>query len=329
MLRVGTKVAPPFAMKSREGQWSGISIDLWRGIAARMHMNYRLVEYDLQALLDSTASGRLDAAVAALTATASREARMDFSHPFHTSGLCIAVRSSGGGSWLKVVRKLFTFSFVRAVAGLALLLLLVGVLAWALERRRNPGHFGGGPIQGILSGFWWSAVTMTTVGYGDKAPVTPTGRILAVVWMFAGIITVSTFTAAITTALTVTELDSSIDSIGDLRRVSVGTVARSSSRSYLAGEAVAHREFDSLAAALNALNRGAVEAVVYDAPLLKYLVHRDFRGSIRVLPNILVRQDYAIAFPPSSPLKEKVNREILKAVTDRAWNRFLNRYLGP
>jgi len=28
VLRVGTKVAPPFAMKSKEGQWSGISIDL-------------------------------------------------------------------------------------------------------------------------------------------------------------------------------------------------------------------------------------------------------------------------------------------------------------
>jgi ABC-type amino acid transport substrate-binding protein len=30
---VGTKEAPPFAMKTREGEWSGISIDLWRRIA--------------------------------------------------------------------------------------------------------------------------------------------------------------------------------------------------------------------------------------------------------------------------------------------------------
>ena len=33
-LIVGTQVAPPFAMKNIEGTWTGVSIDLWRQIAA-------------------------------------------------------------------------------------------------------------------------------------------------------------------------------------------------------------------------------------------------------------------------------------------------------
>jgi len=34
---------------------------------------------------------------------------------------------------------------------------------------------------------WWAVVTVTTVGYGDKVPVTLAGRIIAVVLMVAGV----------------------------------------------------------------------------------------------------------------------------------------------
>jgi voltage-gated potassium channel len=35
--------------------------------------------------------------------------------------------------------------------------------------------------------FWWAFVTMTTVGYGDRFPVTPWGRIVAMVLMAVGV----------------------------------------------------------------------------------------------------------------------------------------------
>ena len=44
---------------------------------------------------------------------------------------------------------------------------------------------------------WWALVTMTTVGYGDKTPVTGLGRALAVVIMFSGISLTAFFTAFI------------------------------------------------------------------------------------------------------------------------------------
>ena len=74
---------------------------------------------------------------------------------------------------------------------------VVGVVMWLGERRRNQAQFGGTAAHGIGAGLWWSAVTMTTVGYGDKAPVTILGRLLGLVWMFAAIIIISSFTAAI------------------------------------------------------------------------------------------------------------------------------------
>jgi voltage-gated potassium channel len=51
---------------------------------------------------------------------------------------------------------------------------------------------------GFLNGIWWAIVTASTVGYGDIAPATFWGRLIAVILMFSGIGLISTFSASIT-----------------------------------------------------------------------------------------------------------------------------------
>jgi ABC-type amino acid transport substrate-binding protein len=204
----------------------------------------------------------------------------------------------------------------------------VGLLVWWFERRKNPEQFGGGAARGIGSGFWWSAVTMTTVGYGDKAPLSFWGRLLALVWMFAAIIIISSFTAAITSSLTVNKLESPIKGPQDLPKVRVGTLSDTTSGSYLEDKNISFRTYKTTLDGLQAIVDGQIDAFVYDAPLLRYLVNNDFKGIITVLPVVFLRQDYGIALPAGSPLREPINRQLLKIISEPEWQGRLQQYLG-
>jgi voltage-gated potassium channel len=52
-------------------------------------------------------------------------------------------------------------------------------------------------IKTAEDALWWAYVTITTVGYGDKYPITTEGRIIAAVLMTAGVGLFGTFTAVI------------------------------------------------------------------------------------------------------------------------------------
>jgi polar amino acid transport system substrate-binding protein len=326
-LLVATRFAPPFAIKTAAG-WEGITIELLRRIAEVQGFDYRLQEMGLQEMLQQTAEGRIDAAAAALTVTAEREEQVDFTHPFFTSGLGVAVAQRAGLDWLTALKRIGSSAFLQSAGALLGVLTLVGVLVWLLERHRN-GQFPDGPVKGVGSGIWWSAVTMTTVGYGDKAPVTVAGRILGLIWMFASIIIISGFTAAIATSLTVGQLEQSVGSIDDLHGKRVLTVKESTSTAFLDDKLVRYDTVDSIEQALRSLAAGEAEAVVYDLPILRYWIREDYASTLQVLPNRFLRQDYAIALPPGSPLRERFNREILRIIQSPEWSQMVGGYLGP
>jgi ABC-type amino acid transport substrate-binding protein len=69
--------------------------------------------------------------------------------------------------------------------------------------------------------------------------------------------------------------------------------------------------------------------VVYDLPILRYLVNGIYVHDLRVLSNQFARQDYGIAIPPGSLLRERFNREILQIIQGAEWTPMLEGYLGP
>jgi voltage-gated potassium channel len=78
-------------------------------------------------------------------------------------------------------------------AGGAALLVVIGALAITDAERLEPGA----NITTLGDGFWWALTTVTTVGYGDRFPVSATGRFVAAGLMVGGIALLGVVTATI------------------------------------------------------------------------------------------------------------------------------------
>jgi voltage-gated potassium channel len=66
-----------------------------------------------------------------------------------------------------------TPELVSALFVAVILLLIASSLMYAVEREAQPDAFSSIPAT-----MWWGVTTLTTVGYGDMAPITPLGRVL-------------------------------------------------------------------------------------------------------------------------------------------------------
>ena len=334
-LRVATREVPPFAMQNEEGQWSGISIDLLREVKVELEsrsgheIELEFKVMTLAEMLEATEKSEVDLAAAAITMNYDREKRMDFTHSFHTSGLGIAIgakqRKSG---WTGIIDAIISKTFIRIVAGLVLAMFISAVAIYLFERKSNREQFDKGWVKGIAAGMWWAAVTLTTVGYGDKVPRTLGGRMIGLIWMFAGLFIIAGFTAAVTSALTLTELRSQVNGPSDLPRIRVASVDGSTSAGYLRSRHIKFVQHPDVDSALKSLVAGQCDAVVYDAPILKHQAYQDWSGEVFVLPMTFERQNYAFALPSGSDLTEPINRVLLRQTSGANWVEVLATYFG-
>jgi ABC-type amino acid transport substrate-binding protein len=186
--------------------------------------------------------------------------------------------------------------------------------------------FSGRRRQGIGMGIWWSLVLL--LGNKGIIPVSAMGRVLATLAMFASIIVLSIFTGVITSVLTVQQLDTGIARATDLYHVRVATVTSSTSTEYLRQRRIFFREYGTPVEAIQAVDDGKADAVVYDVALLKYLASEDFFDRIDVLPVSFNVQEYAIALQPGSELRKPLNEELLRYRESDAWGDLIYRYMG-
>lgn len=329
-LVIGTMRVPPFVLRGDDGVWNGLSVELWKRIAAELKVPYEFREYDYdpEGLLRAVERHEIDAAIAAIPVTAEDEARFDFSHPYFAAGLGIAVRTEAKGGMLATLSSFLTWQMLATVGGLLGLLVSIGALIWFLERRQTPPNFDPRPLQGIGDGVWWAAVTMTTTGYGDKVPVGWRGRILGLLWMFASIFLISLFSASLASSFVVNRLKTGITGPSDLPRARIATVAGSAGEQWTGEQSYTGRSYPFVIQASKALQRGDVNALIYEKAILGHMIKEYGWRELHMLPHTLAVWDYAIAIPPDSPLKESINRALLKVMKRQDWKDVVQRYVG-
>jgi ABC-type amino acid transport substrate-binding protein len=68
---------------------------------------------------------------------------------------------------------------------------------------------------------------------------------------------------------------------------------------------------------------------VFDELILKHIVKTDFPGRVRVLAHTFEHYYMSMALPPGSPLREPINRALLRVMATESWPRLIRRYVGP
>jgi len=327
-LLVGVVVAPPAYMKTANNQWEGFSVEIWQAVAQYLGVAFEFREFSsLEPLLTALEKKEINV-IPALAVSDRFVSTIDFSQSYLKSGLSIAVPAEGTDyRWLNVVKSIFSLQILKAVGLMFLMSLIVGMIVWSFEKRENKEMFGEGNVKGIGHGIWWAMVTMTTVGYGDKAPKTMGGRIFAIIWMIFSIVFIAGFTATITTQLTLTELRGKVHGFNDLYHARVGSISGSEGFAFLAKKGVAVIPFENSQDGLAAIAGKRIDAFVQDEKILQYLIKKEFAGRLQVIGGTFDEYFVSIALQQNSPLRKPINQSLLKFMKTESWNELLNRYI--
>lgn len=91
-IRVAISIAPPWAMRDRDGEFFGYEIDIGKALAADLGVESRFVLYEADDLMTAVEIGEADIVVAGLPISAERALHVNFSAPHTSGGWTLATR---------------------------------------------------------------------------------------------------------------------------------------------------------------------------------------------------------------------------------------------
>jgi ABC-type amino acid transport substrate-binding protein len=144
--------------------------------------------------------------------------------------------------------------------------------------------------------------------------------------MIFSVVFIASFTANITTSLTIRELRGRVQGLNDLYTAKVGSISGSEAFDFLAKKGISVIPFETIQEGLLAVGSKRIDAFVMDELILKHMVKSEFPGRVQVLPGTFDEFFVSIALQQNS-LRKPINKALLKFMETENWTELQNRYL--
>ncbi|KAK9667031.1 hypothetical protein RND81_14G227700 [Saponaria officinalis] len=326
-LKIGVprRVSFPFFVyqDNRTHAVTGYCIDIFKAAVKRLPyaVPYEFILFgdghqnpNYSELVKRVSVGEFDAAVGDIAIVTDRTRVADFTQPYTDSGLVVVapVKKVSSNAW----------TFLRPFTPLmwavtAVTFLVVGSVILILEHRLND-EFRGSPRNQFITIIWFS---FSTLFFAHRENTVSTlGRMVLVIWLFVVLIIQSSYTASLTSFLTVEQLSSSIKGIESLitSTVPIGYQVGSYAEKYLTEELnipqARLKPLKSPEEYADALQRRKVAAVVDEQPYVDKFLSRYCQFS--VAGQQFTKSGWGFAFKRDSPLALDMSTALLELSED-------------
>ncbi|VAI32610.1 unnamed protein product [Triticum turgidum subsp. durum] len=279
-------------------------------------------------LVQAVGNGTFDAAVADITMTANRSNYVDFTLPYAGTAIAMLVRvrdqRSNKRTWVFLKPLRYDLWFVSAA-----FFLFTGFVVWAIEHRANREFRGPASYQvGTLLYFGFS----TLVFAHRETLKSNLSRFVVLVWVFVVLILQSSYTASLTSMLTVPQLEPAVADYGELQRGTemVGVMNNSfvlramTASGFPQGRLVRYPNSQTIHECL--LN-GSIGAVVNETPYLRIFL-KTYRDNFTMTGPLNRTGGFGFAFPKGSPYVTDLSQAILKLAESDEMNMIERKWFG-
>ncbi|MGC1306257.1 MAG: transporter substrate-binding domain-containing protein [Phormidesmis sp.] len=325
-LTVGVSHAPPFAIETKTdsgSDWDGIGVHLWREVAEELGIQYEWRSLNPTEAIEAVQNGTVDIAIIA-NASAEAEQQVDFTQSYYSSSLGIAQLRRR--RLIDTVLAVLSPRFLWICLWLSLLLLVVGLIVWLFERSSNEEMFRAKPTGGLWDSFWWAGVTLTTIGYGDKAPISVGGRVVALLWMLVSMGITASLTASITSVVT-QDKTGQLTQFAGLKNMDVGSIEDSGAAQELQQQGISFQPIRTPLQGLQSIEGGQLDAFVDDTAMLRYLNRNELQNRLAVESTGLRSRRYVFALPEDAENFETINAQMMREQDEADWQSLLKRFL--
>ncbi|XP_059291072.1 glutamate receptor 2.9-like [Lycium ferocissimum] len=306
--------------ETNEKKYSGFCIDLFKEVLKILEQNYSL-PYEFEPyngsypdLVQQVINGSYDAIVGDMTVLAERAKYVEFTQPFAESGLSMVVPVKFDRSQ-KALMFLKPFTANMWIATGAVLVYTM-IVVWFMEHQSNP-EFRGRWKDQLGTAMWF---TFSSLFFAHRETIKSNyTKIVVIVWLFLVFVLTSSYTASLTSMLTVPRLEPSVKDIGWIRRTNatVGCDGDSFVKDYLRQvlELQNIKNISNQEDYPKELESGSIKAAFLEIPYRK-VVFREHCNQYVVAGPSYRFGGLAFVFQKGSPLARDVSEAILTLTQD-------------